>query len=135
MPGNLRKKLGPNQREREYLRARKQVLRQSQICSICLDAIDLKLPLVCARVDTRGFTVENAHEIPTTCGPDCDHKKKPNPWSGSADHLVPVEQLRPGDPRLVSAKGLVASHLICNQRKSNGTAKPVAKYVTSGDWF
>lgn len=135
MPGNIRSKLGPGQREKDYLRARRRVLRESQVCAICFDAIDVKLRPVCALVDTRGFTVESAHEIPVTCGPGCDHKRKANPWGPSADHVVPVDQLPPGSPLLTSAKNLVSVHQVCNQRKSNGVSKPVEKFVSSGDWF
>lgn len=136
MPGNLRRKLkqgGPT--ERDYLRARKQVIFQSRICSICFDAIDVKLPPICSRVDTSGFTVETAHEIPVSCGAECAHPRKPNPWSASADHIIPVEKLPPGSPLLTSTKNLASCHLVCNQRKSAGDAAPRSRFVSSGDWF
>lgn len=136
MPGNLRGKLkkgGPT--ERDYLRARRQVLHESRICAYCFDAIDQTLKPICAKVDTSGFTVERAHEIPLICGPDCDHKKKANPWSGSADHIVPVEKLPPGSPLLTSKKNLQSTHQVCNQRKSNGDVVKREKFVSSGDWF
>jgi hypothetical protein len=135
MPGNLRKKLG-RQRERDYLKMRQQVLSKSSICAICFDAIDLKLAPVCIRVDTRGFTVENAHDVPTTCGPECNHQKKANPFSASLDHIVPVDQLPIGSPLLTSSKNGQSVHLVCNQRKSNGkTPVDRPRFVSSGDWF
>lgn len=136
MPGNLRGKLrrgGPT--ERDYLRARRQIIRESQICAHCHDAIDLKLQPICARVDTSGFTVETAHEIPVVCGPDCAHPRKANPWSASADHIVPVEQLPAGSPLLTSKKNLRTLHLVCNQRKGNREAVARQRYQSSGDWF
>ncbi len=135
MPGNVRKKLGHRQGEKQYLRARRQVLRESQICAICFQAIDLSLKPVCSKVDTRGFSVEFAHDIPLTCGPDCRHQKKPNPFSGSADHIVPVEQLPVGSPLLTSKKNLRSTHLVCNQRKGAGQSPEREKFVSSGDWF
>lgn len=137
MPGNLRKKLvknGPT--EREYLRARRQIIRESQICAGCHEAIDLTLKPICAQVNTAGYTVENAHEIPTTCGPECrKHPRKANPWSASADHIIPVDKLPPGSPLLVSKKNLVAMHKVCNQRKGAGAGVDRPKFVSSGDWF
>jgi hypothetical protein len=136
MPGNLRKKLkrgGPT--EREYLKAREQIIRESQICAGCHDAIDLTLKPICSQVSTAGFTVETAHEIPTTCGPECNHPKKANPWCASADHIIPVEKLPPGSPLLVSKKNLVSMHKVCNQRKGSGAAIDRPKFVSSGDWF
>lgn len=136
MPGNLRKKLksgGPT--ERDYLKARRQVLYESRICAVCHDAIDLSLKPICSLVDTSAFTVENAHEIPLTCGADCDHRKKANPWSGSADHIIPVDQLPAGSPLLTSKKNLQATHKICNQRRGTGELVERPGYVSSGDWF
>jgi len=57
MPGNVRGKLGKRS-ERDYLKARRQVIRESQICALCYEAIDVGLKPVCVKVDTRGFTVE-----------------------------------------------------------------------------
>lgn len=136
MPGNLRKKLranGPS--ERQYLRARRQVIRESQICAGCFEAIDLTLKPVCVFVKTAGFTVETADEIPVTCGAECRHPRKANPWSASADHIVPVDQLPPGSPLLVSKSNLVSMHLVCNQRKSAGSGVDRPRFVSSGDWF
>lgn len=138
MPGNLRGKLkrgGPT--ERDYLRMRRQVLRQSSICAICFDAVDQTLAAICCKVDTKGFTVETAHQIPITCGPDCTHQKKANPWSASLDHIIPVDQLPPGSPLLTSRKNGQVAHLVCNQRKSNGDGKAAKRerFVSSGDWF
>lgn len=136
MPGNLRGKLkrgGPT--ERDYLRARRQILYESRICVYCHDAIDATLQPVCSKIDTSGYTVEKAHEIPLTCGPDCTHKKKPNPWAGSADHIIPVEKLPPGSPLLTSKKNLQSMHKVCNQRRGSGDLVPKPKYLSSGDWF
>lgn len=135
MPGNLRKKLG-GLSEADYERARNRAIRASQICRLCGEAIDLNLKPVCRRVKTEGYTPSNAHEIPRTCGDACEkaHGTKPNPWSASADHKIPVEQLRPGDKRLVSADNLVNTHLDCNKRKGSGQAR-TTKYVTSKDYF
>jgi hypothetical protein len=136
MPGNLRKKLkrgGPT--ERDYLLARKQIIWESRICAGCHEAIDLTLPPICVRVNTAGFTVENAHDIPARCEPDCKHPRKANPWSASADHVIPVEKLPPGSSLLTSKKNLVAMHKICNQRKGSGAAIDRPKFISSGDWF
>ena len=136
MPGNLRRKLvkgGPS--ERDYLRARQQVIRSSQICAGCFEAIDLTLKPVCVRVDTSGFTVETAHLVPLVCGDGCSHPRKANPWSASADHIIPVDQLPPGSPLLASRKNLQAMHKVCNQRKSSGDGQSRATFVSSGDWF
>lgn len=136
MPGNLRRKLKSNgPTERQYLRARRQVIRESQICAGCHEAIDLTLKPVCVKVKTAGYTVENAHEIPLTCGPACDHSRKANPWSASADHVIPVEKLPPGSPLLVSKKNLVSMHMVCNQRKSAGSGFVRPRFISSGDWF
>lgn len=136
MPGNLRRKItknGPS--ERDYLRARQQVIRASQICAFCHDAIDLTLPPICGRVDTSGFTVETAQDIPAVCGPECGHPRKANPWSASADHIIPVDKLPPGSPLLASKKNLVPMHKICNQRKGAGKSVERPRFVSSGDWF
>jgi hypothetical protein len=111
------------------------VLKECPLCYLCSQIIDPSLKPVCGLVDTRGYTVENAHEIPSTCGPDCRHKKKPNPFSGSADHVTPVSDLPAGSPLLVSTKGLRPVHLVCNQRKGAGQSPEREKFVSSGDWF
>ncbi|AEK07663.1 hypothetical protein UPIE_97 [Mycobacterium phage UPIE] len=139
MPGNLRKRLNgkAGRTERDYLRARRRVLQQSQICSECAQAIDLQLKPVCQFVKTDLFTVETAHLIPLECGEGCreaKHARKPNPWSASADHKIPVAELPPDSPLLTSSKNLVACHLVCNQRKGNRkNVKP--RHKTSRDWF
>lgn len=134
MPGNLRAKLG-NQRERDYLRMRKQLIRESTICKLCFEAVDPRLPAICCKVDTRGYSAWNAHEIPVKCGDGCRHQRKANPWSASIDHIVPVDQLPTGSPLLTSRKNAQVTHLVCNQKKSNGVFRPVDKFVSSGDWF
>lgn len=136
MPGNIRRKLkhgGPT--ERDYLKARKQILYESRICAFCHDAIDATLKPICVKVDTSGFTVETAHEIPLVCGPGCDHQRKANPWSGSADHIIPVDKLPPGSPLLTSKKNLQSTHKVCNQRRGTGDFVSLPKFVSSGDWF
>jgi hypothetical protein len=137
LPGNLRRKLkhgGPT--ERDYLRMRRQVLRESSICAICFDAVDQTLVPICCKVDTRGYTVEDAHKIPTVCGPECKHQKKANPFSPSLDHIIPVDQLPPGSPLLTSRKNGQVAHLVCNQKKSNRDGvERREKFVSSGDWF
>ncbi|QXO14340.1 HNH endonuclease [Mycobacterium phage Chaser] len=138
MPGNLRKKGGTGKTERDYLRARKRVLRQSQICAhpYCRKAIDLNLKPICQFVDTSRYTIETAHLIPLVCGPDCreqKHARKANPWSASANHKIPVSQLLPDSNMLASAKNLEPMHLKCNQSLGDGDVKPRNK--TSRDWF
>lgn len=134
MPGNLRAKLG-NQREKDYLNARRRVIRESQICTICFEAIDLSLKPVCVEVDTRGYSAVDAHLIPVRCGPDCRHRRKPNPFSASADHIVPVDRLPAGSPLLTSSKNLRPVHLRCNQLKGAGDVELADRFVSSGDWF
>lgn len=137
MPGNLRRKTSKTagRTERDYLRARRQLRNGSQICSVCRSAIDLTLKPICQYVKTSGYSVENAHEIPLTCGPNCKgHARKANPWSFSADHKIPVDMLQPDSPLLTSVRNLRPTHLRCNQSKGNRTeAKPRNK--TSRDWF
>ena len=136
MPGNLRGKLRKNgPTERDYLKARRQIIYESQICAYCHDAIDLKLKPICIKVPTSAFTVENAHEIPQVCGPECKHPRKANPWSASADHIVPVDQLPAGSPLLTSKKNLQVMHKICNQRRGTGDLVERPRFVSSGDWF
>lgn len=136
MPGNLRRKLTKNgPTERDYLRARRQVIHESRICNYCHDAIDLTLKPICIKVATSSYTVENAHEIPTVCGPECKHPRKANPWSASADHVIPVDKLPAGSPLLASKKNLVPMHKICNQRKGAGELASKPRFVSSGDWF
>lgn len=142
MPGNLRRKAGgrgSGRTEADYLRSRRRVLRTSQVCVGCGQAIDLSLKPICRFVDTSGFPVERAHEIPLTCGPECRklrHKRKANPWSGSADHKIPVSRLPPDSPLLTSAKNLQSFHLVCNQSKGDGEVKVAKAGVkTSRDWF
>lgn len=138
VPGNLRRKSSrPGRTERDYLRARKRVLRESQICVVCRNAIDVNLKPVCQFVDTSMVPVERAHLIPRECGPDCrelKHARKANPWSASADHKIPVSELPTDSPLLASVKNLAACHLVCNQRK--GDRKSAAsRPKTSRDWF
>ncbi|AGT13100.1 hypothetical protein CROSSROADS_102 [Mycobacterium phage Crossroads] len=139
MPGNLRKKGGTGKTERDYLRARKRVLRQSQICALpsCRKAIDLTLKPICQFVDTSKYTAETAHLIPLDCGPDCrelKHYRKSNPWGPSANHKISVASLPPDSPLLASAKNLEPMHLKCNQELGDGkNAKP--RHKVSRDWF
>lgn len=140
MPGNLRGKTGrrgTGRSERDYLRARRRVLRESAICAECGCAIDLTLKPICQYVSTDGFPVERAHEIPLECGPECcelKHGRKANPWSGSADHKIPVVELPPDSPMLTSVKNLRSTHLVCNQRKGDRKS-PAVLVKTSRDWF
>lgn len=139
MPGNLRKRLGgkAGRSEKEYLRARKRVLQQNPICVFCRNAIDMTLPTICQYVNTDGFPVERAHEIPVDCDADCrglKHARKANPWSKSADHKIPVAELPADSPLLTSVKNLQSCHLVCNQRKGAGKSGPVV-VKTSRDWF
>lgn len=114
---------------------RKRVLRSTSVCAICSEIIDSKLRPICRRVDTAGFTVANAHEIPTICGPECDksHGRKPNPFSGSLDHVIPVSKLPPGSPLLTDPKNARACHLVCNISRGNRDDKPQPR--CSKDWF
>lgn len=138
MPGNLRKKAGSGKTERDYLRARKRVLQQSQICSYppCRKAIDLKLKSICQYVDTSTYTVETAHLIPLTCSDECrelKHHRKANPWGPSANHKINVASLPPDSPLLASAKNLEPMHLKCNQELGDSGIKP--RHKVSRDWF
>lgn len=138
LPGNLRKKSsgrGSGRTERDYLRARQQILRESQICAICCEAIDLTLKPICRFVKTDGFGVQDADKIPLQCGPNCDksHGRKANPWSGSADHKIPVDQLPPDSPLLVGKQNLQVTHLYCNRSKGNRVARP--HFTSSNDWY
>ena len=99
----------------------------------------MQLKPICQFVRTDGYTVETAHNIPVTCGDYCKeskHTRKAHPWGPSADHEIPVAELPPGSPLLVSSKNLRACHLICNQRKGDRTRKAeAARAKTSRDWF
>lgn len=137
MPGNLRRKAGGRHSgvtEKDYLRARRRVINASSICAHCGHAIDKKLKPICRRVDTSGYTVENAHTIPIICGLECDpsHGRKANPFSASADHRIPVDKLPPGSPLLTDPRNMEATHLRCNISRGAGNGKP--KYRTSKDW-
>ena len=141
MPGNLRKKASgkAGRTERDYLRARRRVIRTSQICAHpdCCKAIDLTLKPICQFVDTLTFTVETAHLIPLMCGDDCremKHARKANPYSASANHKIPVSQLLPDSKMLTSAKNLEPMHLRCNQQWGDAGV-PGVQSKTSRDWF
>lgn len=141
MSGNVRKKAGENAAkiDRMYQKARQVAKRRSSICHLCRDAVDLKLKSVCQYVDTSGYSVEQARDIPLYCGdPDCKtkHSRKANPWSWSADHVIPVADLPPDSPLLTDPEALATSHLVCNQRKNKfGGDSPREKFRTSRDWF
>lgn len=141
MPGNLRKRTGAGRgsgrTEAAYLRARKRAGQLSQICAECGQAIDMTLKPICQFIDTSTVGIGEAHLVPLNCGPECrelKHYRKPNPWSFSADHKIPVATLNPDSPLLTSHKNLASVHLCCNQSKGDRkSAKPMPK--TSRDWF
>lgn len=137
MPGNLRRRSStrPGRTERDYLRARRRVLRESQICVGCRQAVDLNLKPICQFVNTDGYTAETAHLIPLTCGDECvGHARKANPWSASANHKIPVASLPPDSPLLTDPKNLETMHLKCNRDLGDrGEVRPRTK--TSRDWF
>lgn len=138
MPGNLRRKTGgkhSGRSENDYLKARRRVINAAAICELCGEALDKALKPLCRRVVTAGYTVENAHEIPLTCGDSCDksHGRKPNPWSASADHRIPVDKLPPGSPLLTDPRALRAVHLVCNIARGNRDDQPKSR--TSKDWM
>ena len=141
MPGNLRRKTGSGRgsgrTEASYLKARRRAGRESQICAECGQAIDMTLKPLCQFVDTKYVGIGEAHLIPLDCGPECrelKHARKANPWSFSADHKIPVDELPPDSPLLTSHKNLASTHLCCNQSKGKRkSAKPMPK--TSRDWF
>lgn len=138
MAGNMRSKSGKRGSgvsEEDYKRARRQVLRESQICSLCGEAISLKLPAICRFIDTSTATV--ATVLPLYCTGDvpCDHQRKAQPFSASADHKIPVSQLPPGSPLLVDPKNLAAVHLVCNQLKGSGNGEVKPLYKTSKNHY
>lgn len=141
MPGNLRKKTAGKSSgvtERDYLRARRKVLRGSQICCRCGDAIDLKLKPICRYVDTTGMTVHDT--IPLYCGDGiepCGHPRKAHPFSASADHEIPVADLPPGSPLLTDPRNMRSTHLDCNRRRQTGAQDggPVNRCKVSKDWY
>lgn len=138
MPGNLRKKSGgkgSGRTEKDYLRARRQVLKDSQICFWCGEAIDLKLKPICRFVDTSLATVET--DVPQWCTEGgCDHPRKAHPFSGSADHWPePVSSLPPGSSLLTDPRNMVSTHLKCNRDRGAGTGEVHQMYKTSKDHF
>lgn len=138
MPGNLRKKTTKNagRTEREYLRMRRRVLSRSGICHLCKSPIDPNLKPICQFVRTDGYTWENAHETPLTCGPVCEgHSKKANPWSGSLDHVTPVSDLPPDSPLLTADSNGKPAHLDCNRRRGNRPPTSKARNKVSRDWL
>lgn len=141
MPGNLRRKTtgksgGPT--EKDYLKARRQVLRGSQICWRCGEAIDLTLKPICRNVDTTGLTVFDV--IPMYCGDGiepCGHPRKAHPFSASADHVHAVSELPPDSPLLTDPRNMKACHLDCNRRRQAGKQDggPVNRCKVSKDWY
>ncbi|KPG13731.1 hypothetical protein AN911_00335 [Mycobacteroides immunogenum] len=142
MSGNVRQKAGENAAkvDRLYQKARQRAKRKSQICVHCHEAVDLSLKSICRFVDTSGYSVERAREIPFYCGdPGCkgSHSRKPNPWSWSANHKIPVDQLPPDSPLLYDDSNIEAMHLRCNKQVNKyGAESPrEKKFRTSRDWF
>lgn len=141
MAGNVRKKAGENAAkvDRLYQKARQTAKRRSQICVHCREAVDLGLKSICRYVDTSGYSVERAREIPLYCGdPDCKgkHSRKPNPWSFSANHKVSVDKLSADSPLLYDPDNLETTHLVCNKTINKfGGDSPREKFRTSRDWF
>lgn len=135
MAGNLRNKTTKGVTENDYLRARKRVIRQSSVCAVCGEIIDKTLKPICRFVDTSGFSVADARDIPLVCGEGCTHQRKANPWSVSADHIVPVSELPVGSPLLADARNLRTTHLVCNVRRQAGSSAGVVRRVRSKDWY
>lgn len=106
---------------------------------MCRQAVDIRLKPICRFVDTDGFPVERAHEIPLECGdPNCraEHSRKPNPWSWSAGHKVPVAKLAPDSPLLTDPNNLETQHLRCNKQVGDrDTGKSDTNCKVSRDWF
>lgn len=135
MPGNLRKKTSGKSgvTERDYLRARRQVIRASSICAICGEAIDKNAKPICRFVDTSDLSMFD--EIPRYCSADgspCEHPRKAHPYSASADHIEQVSTLPPDSPLLVDPRNMQAVHLKCNQSRQSGAA---GLNKTSKDWY
>ena len=138
MPGNLRRKTKGAVTEHAYEKARKQCINSSSVCAICAEIVDKNLPKgICHRVMTDEYTVHNAHEIPADCSPTCKaerHPRKAHPYGPSADHIVSVASMAPGDPRLVDPKNLQLCHTLCNVRKQQGGNKK-QELVTLKNWL
>lgn len=136
MPGNLRRKSGgkgSGRTEKDYERARRQIIRESQIC-FCGEAIDLTLKPICRYVDTSTATVGTV--LPRYCSGDepCGHPRKAHPFSASADHIVPIADLPPGSPLLTSVKNLRSCHVACNRLRGAGNGE-VQNYRTSKNHY
>ena len=98
--------------------------------------MDKTLKSICSRLNTDGYTVENAHEIPLDCSPECRklrHHRKCNPWGPSADHFIPVSRLQPGDKRLVDPRALRLTHVVCNVKRQAGEKK--SGPITLKEWL
>lgn len=103
---------------------------------LCGEAVDKTLKPICRHVRTDDYTVVNAHDIPLTCDAvDCakNHTRKANPFSASADHIVAVSKMRPGDPRLVDPRAMQLTHLDCNRRRQAG-GNEESKVTCLKDW-
>lgn len=108
-------------------------MRESQICWLCGEAIDLSLKPICRFIDTSTATL--ATVLPLTCSDGCDHPRKPHPFSASADHKTPIALLPPGSELLTSVKNLASAHLKCNRDRGAGGGDVVQSYKTSKDHY
>src|SRR6478609_882920 len=101
--GEPKKSLGRS--GRLWDNARKTCLQRSTICWICAeecpDFMWKKLPFKSSAID---MTL-----------------KWPDPASASVDHVIPLRQLGPRDPRLWSQENLRPAHLKCNSARGDGT--------------
>lgn len=87
-------------------RSRATVLARSQICWICAgECPDFKHPPGQLPFDSTAIDMTLAW---------------PNPASASVDHIVPISQLGPDDPRLWRLDNLRPAHLSCNSKRGDG---------------
>lgn len=113
MPSTSKKKRSKGRNSVQYERARARVLQHNRICQ---------------------FRGNDKHP---PCGQLIDLDLKwPDPMSATVDHIVPVSQMEWDDPRTYDPEFLIPMHLVCNQRKGDGShGRKEPKHKTSRDWL
>lgn len=90
----------------------------------------------------RGYRFEHARkqvlaasQICWLCDELIDMELKwPDPMYGTVDHIIPVKDLAPDDPRLWDPRNLKPAHLSCNARRARTGTIKVAEHPTSRNW-
>jgi hypothetical protein len=59
----------------------------------------------------------------------------PHPASASVDHIIPISELAPDDPRLWRQENLRPAHLRCNSARGDGSRGKQLACRTSRNWL